>query len=123
MWIHLNDYVGPPLNVNGIATNITCPTSVNITWNSTNSTTTCGPELYNVTLVSLSHQWTTISNVTFQVFDGLMSDTTYNISVAGINLAGIGEFHALTFTTTNLTATVPGSKLEFIPVSNYCLAS
>ena len=113
MWIHLNDYfVGPPLNVNGIAANTTCSKSVNITWNSTNSTPICGPILYNVTLVSSSHQWTTVTNVTFQVFDGLMPDTIYNVSVAGINLVGIGDFDTLTFTTTNLTATVPGSKLE-----------
>ena len=64
-----------------------------MSWSTANSDPVCGPVSYNL---SLSSSGVLIRSVittdTVYNFSGLAPNTTYNVAIAGVNLAGVGEF-------------------------------
>ena len=64
-----------------------------MSWSTANSDPVCGPVSYNL---SLSSSGVLIRSVittdTVYNFSGLAPNATYNVAIAGVNLAGVGEF-------------------------------
>ena len=74
-------------------------TSITVTWNAENSSN-CGPVMcYIVTIENSSFIFMYETPETISEFSGLMSGTSYTISVRAINRAGIGPGSDITLAT------------------------
>jgi len=108
-------YVGPPSSVSSITIGETClKTSTIVSWSPSSSNSVCGPVSYNVT-ISPSDGVMMMMNITstFYNFTELTPGNNYTVTVAGINLAGVGESNTATFHIPTIAEAIPSGKLTF----------
>jgi len=100
MYIYI--ITGPPTPVSSLMENEICSSYINVSWNPPSSSdTVCGPVLYNVTISPSDEVMMMNITNTFYNFTGLRPRTNYTVTVAGINMAGIGESNMITVSTLN----------------------
>jgi len=71
----------------------------------------CGPVSYNVTISPSDGVMMRITNI-FYNFTGLTPGTSYTVTVAGINMAGVGESNIIMFYIPTVNIVVPSGKLH-----------
>ena len=118
IFVHLYvHYTGPPAtSTNVIAVNI-CLTDFTASWDPVTSDPVCGPVSYDVTISSSNGVMMMRITDTSYNFTGLIPDSSYTVTVAGINNAGVGRSSSTTI------RTFQDSKLTFLYIQlllNYC---
>jgi len=107
-------FTDPPSPVDGIRV---CDasyykSSAAVTWSPSSGDPVCGPVSYNVTISPSDGVMMVRITNTFYNFTGLTPGTNYTVTVAGINMAGIGESNMIMFYIPNVNIVIPSGELH-----------
>jgi len=96
---HMYIYIitGPPTPVSSLMASEKCSRYFIVAWNLSSSDSVCGPVSYDVTMSPSDGVMMMRITNTFYNFTGLTPGTNYTVTVAGINMAGIGESNMIMF--------------------------
>ena len=111
MYIYI--ITGPPTPVSSLMEDEICSRYFNVSWSLSSSDIVCEPVSYDVTISSSDGEMMMNINNTFYNFTGLTPGTNYTVTVAGINMAGVGESNTATFHIPTIAEAIPSGKLTF----------
>ena len=87
-------------------------TNAIVSWDPSTSDSVCGPVSYNVTILSSDGVLVVmIINDTSYNFTALTPGTNYTVTVAGNNMAGVGESNMIMFNIITMTEALPSGEL------------
>jgi len=102
--------IGPPTPVGSLMETTICSRYFTVSWSPPGSDPVCGPVSYDVTISPSDGRMMRITN-TFYNFTGLRPGTSYTVTVAGINMAGVGESNMITVNTLNVNEVITGEYI------------
>jgi len=101
---------GPPTPVSSLMESKKCSRYFAISWSPPSSDPVCGPVSYNVTISPSDIVMMMRITNTFYNFTGLTPGTSHTVTVAGINMAGVGESNNITVSTLNVNEVVTNGE-------------
>ena len=104
---------GPPSTITSItASDTSClTTNAIVSWDPSTSDPVCGPVSYNVKISPSDGVVVMIINDTSYNFTTLTPGTNYTVTVAGNNMAGVGESNMTMFNIITMTEALPSGEL------------
>ena len=114
MYIILYSFLtDPPSTIASITANdASCLiTNAIVSWDPSTSDPVCGPVSYNVTISPSDGVVVMIINDTSYNFTALTPGTNYTVTVAGNNMAGVGESNMTIFNIITMTEALPSGEL------------
>ena len=114
MYIYVCNITGPPSPITSInASDTSClTTNVIVSWDPSISDPVCGPLSYNVMISPFDGVTMMIITNTTYNFTTLTPGTTYTVTVAANNMAGVGQSNMTMFYIITMTEALPSG--EFI---------
>ena len=113
-------FKGPPSPITSTtATDTSCLTnSTIVSWTPSSGDPVCGPISYSVTISPSNGVIIMMINDTSYNFTALTPGTNYIVTVAAINMAGVGEANTVMFYIVTMTEAVPSGEFKF-SINNY----
>ena len=122
--LYIRMYVGPPSPIASItASDTSClTTNVIVSWDPSTSDPVCEPLSYNV-MISPDGMMMMINDTTYN-FTTLTPGTTYTVTVAANNMAGVGQSNMTMFYIITMSEALPsGEFILYMLKLNMCLPS
>ena len=95
-------------------------TSAVVSWTPSSGSFLCGPISYDVTISPSDGVMIMMINDTSYNFTALTPGTNYTVTVAGVNMAGVGEAGTAMFYIITMTEAVPSGEFK---IYGNCLAT